>query len=167
MYDWYLVKAKFTKEFADGALKRVTESYLFRAANFTDAETRVHAEVGEGLKGEFLVKSITKQTYHDIFRYDDCDTWYRCTITHLDVDCDSGRENNIKVKCLVSADDVDMATDRINESFIAITNSFEILKVEKTGIVEIFELDDESLVETEIDGIKLVKMENLNIDESE
>ncbi len=51
MNSWYTIKVKFTKEFQDGTLKRVTEPYLINSMSFTDAEARIYKEVGEFVRG--------------------------------------------------------------------------------------------------------------------
>ena len=64
MNNWYTVKVKFTKEFQDGTLKRVTEPYLVSSLSFTEAEARIYQEVGEFVRGEFLVTSISKTDFN-------------------------------------------------------------------------------------------------------
>lgn len=39
---WFTVKVRYTKQFDDGSLKRVSEPYLLAAVSFTDAEARIN-----------------------------------------------------------------------------------------------------------------------------
>src|SRR6056300_953872 len=103
MNNWYTVKVKFTKEFQDGTLKRVTEPYLVSSLSFTEAEARIYQEVGEFVRGEFLVTSISKTDYADIFHYEDAEDWYKCKVTYVTEDADSGKEKKINNNFLVSA----------------------------------------------------------------
>ena len=89
------VKVKYTKQFTDGTLKRVTEPYLVNSISFTDAEARIHQEVGEFVRGEFMVTSISKTDFADIFHYDDAEVWYKCKVAYVSEDAESGKEKKI------------------------------------------------------------------------
>lgn len=141
MYDWYLVKCKYTKEYRDGTLKRVTEPYLINAASFTDAEARVYEEVADGIRGEFSVKAIKKENLQDIFQYDDSDTWFKCQVSHVIEDADSGKEKKASNYMLVSAENAKQAYDRIEENLKTMMASYEIRKVVLTNILEVYPLD--------------------------
>ena len=77
MNNWFTVKVKYTKQLDNGALKRVSEPYLLAAMTFTDAEARIYEELGQIIRGEFNVVGITRTEIHDIFAYDDVDTWFK------------------------------------------------------------------------------------------
>ena len=141
MYDWYTVKVKYTKEFRDGTLKRVTEPYLVNAASFTDAEARIYEEVGEGIRGEFNVTSISKTNFADIFQYDDSETWFKTKIVHTIEDADSGKEKKMSNNMLVAADTAKDAYERIEENLKTMMSSYEIQAISLTPLVEIYPLD--------------------------
>lgn len=143
MYNWYTVKVKYTKEFRDGTLKRVTEPYLVNAASFTDAEARIYEEVGEGIRGEFLVTSIAKTDFADIFAYDDSETWYKCKIVHTIEDADSGKEKKVNNNILIAANNAKEAYERAEESLKSMMTSYEIPNISLTPLIEIFPLDTE------------------------
>ena len=138
MNNWYTVKVKFTKEFQDGTLKRVTEPYLVSSLSFTEAEARIYQEVGEFVRGEFLVTSIAKTDFADIFHYDDAEDWYKCKVSYVTEDADSGKEKKVNNNFLVSAHSVKEAYDRIEESLKGLMVTYEIPMISLTPIVEIF-----------------------------
>ena len=138
MNSWHTVKVKYTKQLQDGTLKRVTEPYLVNSVSFTDAEARIHQEVGEFVRGEFLVTSIAKTDFADIFHYDDADTWYKCKVAYVSEDADSGKEKKINNNFLVSAHNVKEAYERIEESLKGLMVSYEISVIQLTPILEIF-----------------------------
>lgn len=138
MNNWYTVKVKFTKEFQDGTLKRVTEPYLVSSLSFTEAEARIYQEVGEFVRGEFLVTSISKTDFADIFHYDDAEDWYKCKVSYITEDADSGKEKKVNNNFLVSAHSVKEAYDRIEESLKGLMVTFEIPMISITPIVEIY-----------------------------
>lgn len=139
MNQYYQVKIRFTKEFQDGTLKRVSEPYLINAMSFTEAEARIHKEVGEFIRGEFLVSSIARVDYADIFHFDDAEVWYKCKISYTTEDADSGKEKKVNNNFLVTAHDPKEAADRVTESLKGLMVSFDTIKIERTPIVEIFE----------------------------
>lgn len=138
MTNWYTVKVKYTKEFQDGTLKRVTEPYLVSSISFTDAEARIYQEVGEFIRGEFLVTSISKTDFADIFQYDDAEVWYKAKVSYVSEDADSGKETKVNNNFLVSAHNVKEAYERIEESLKGLMVTYEIPTVSVTQIVEIF-----------------------------
>ena len=147
MQKWYTVKVKYTKQFTDGTLKRVTEPYLFSAVNFTDAETRVHKEVGEFVRGEFDVTSISVVDYADIFHYDDAEVWYKCKVSYVSEDMDSGKEKKVSNNFLVSAHNVKEAYDRIEESLKDLQADYETPTISETSIIEVFPAEENLDVE--------------------
>lgn len=135
---WHTVRVKYTKQFTDGTLKRVTEPYLVNSISFTDAEARIHQEVGEFVRGEFMVTSISKTDFADIFHYDDAEVWYKCKVAYVSEDLDSGKEKKINNNFLVSAHTIKEAYDRIEESLKGLMVSYEISVIQVTPILEIF-----------------------------
>ena len=143
MNSWYTIKVKFTKEFTDGTLKRVTEPYLVNSMSFTEAEARIYKEVGEYVRGEFLVTSIAKTDFADIFAYDDSDTWFKAKLTYSTEDADTGKEKKFNNNYLVSAHNIKEAYERLEESLKGLMVTFEIPSISKTQIMEIFPYDPE------------------------
>lgn len=143
MNSWYTVKVKFTKEFQDGTLKRVTEPYLINSLSFTEAEARIYEEVGEFIRGEFIVTSIAKTDFADIFQYDDSDKWYKCKVTYTTEDADSGKEKKVNNNFLVSAHNTKEAYERIEESLKGLMASYEIPAIGLTSIIDIFPFESD------------------------
>ncbi len=149
MNSWYTVKVKYTKQFEDGRLKRVTEPYLVDAVSFTDAEGRIYEEVGTSIQGEFLITGISKTDFADIFYYDDCDTWYKCKLTYVSLDADEGKEKKVSNNFLVTAKNVKEAFERIHESMQDMMVSFEIPSIMASPIVEVLPYNPDLDVELE------------------
>ena len=138
MNSWHTVKVKYTKQLQDGTLKRVTEPYLVNSISFTDAEARIHQEIGEFVRGEFLVTSIAKTDFADIFHYDDADIWYKAKVQYVSEDLDSGKEKKVSNNFLISAHNVKEAYERIEESLKGLQVDFDIPAIAITPILEIF-----------------------------
>ena len=147
MNTWFTVKVKYTKQLEDGGFKRVSEPYLLAAMTFTDAEARIYEELGNVIRGEFVVTGIARTELNDIFAYDDCDTWYKCKVTFVNYDADSEKGKKVSQNFLVSADSVKEAFERMTENMKGLMAEFSIPSIVLSPIVEIFpyaeELDKE------------------------
>jgi len=138
MINWHKVAVKYTKQFTDGTLKRVTENYLVNAINFTDAEARINKEVGEFVRGEFIVKAIKCEDYADIFCYDDAEVFFKAVVSYVSEDADSGKEKKIKNNFLVTAHNIKEAYEKMEDSLKGLMVSYEITKIEQSNILEVF-----------------------------
>lgn len=138
MNNWFTVKVKYTKQLDNGQFKRVSEPYLLSAMTFTDAEARIYEELGTIIRGEFDVVGISRTEVHDIFAYDDADTWYKCKVTYETADADSEKAKKVSQNFLVSAHSVKEAYDRIKESLSTLMVDFMIPSIIVSPIVEIF-----------------------------
>ncbi|MDX1447343.1 DUF4494 domain-containing protein [Lishizhenia sp.] len=164
MNSWYTVKVKYTKQMEDGTLKRVTEPYLLDAVSFTDAEARIYEELGEQIRGEFLVTGISKTDYADIFHYEDADYWYKCKVTYVSVDADSGKEKKVSNNFLVTAANVKEAFERIEESLESMLVSFEIPAIAVSPIIDIFPFNPD--LDKELDRREMTEEEKEEYNES-
>jgi hypothetical protein len=150
MRTWFLCKVKYAKENEQGLLKNVSEQYLVDAVSFTEAEARIYDMLGSVIRGDFQVTNISKSNIVDVFFYEDSDIWYKCKITYVVADADSGKEKKVTQYMLVSAHNVKDAYDRIFESLNNMLVSFVVPDINESPIVEIFpyEKDDEELKPT-------------------
>jgi len=135
MSTWYQVKVKFTKEFADGTLKRVTEPYMVMAESFTDAEAIIYKEVGEFIRGEFRITAAAPQNIIDVFQFDDSDTWWKAKVSYTTED-DNGKEKRVTNTFYVTANESKEADQRIIDELKGLMSVFEITALTKTKVVE-------------------------------
>lgn len=142
MRTWFTVKIKYTKQTEEGALKRVTEAYLFDAASFTEAEARSIEEVAMSIKGDVLVTNIAKTDFADVIHFGDCDTWYKVKVSFVSYDENSEKEKRQASNVLVNAPDLIEAIKRTHDNFKDSISSFEILAAAISPIVEIYAYDD-------------------------
>lgn len=143
MSNWFTVKVKYTKQLEDGTFKRVSEPYLVNAMTFTDAETRIYEELGNSIRGEFLVTAISRADYHDIFKYEDSDIWYKVKIRFEAGGEDGGKTKKVTQDFLISATSVKEANDRIKESLQGMLIDFGIPSISISPIVDIFPFESE------------------------
>jgi hypothetical protein len=167
MNSWFTVKVKYTKQLEDGRLKRVTEPYLLDAVSFTDAEARIYEELGSQITGEFIITNIAKTDYADIFYYEDADEWYKCKLTYINIDADSGKEKKVSNNFLVTASSVKEAYDRIKESLSEMTVTFEISSIMLSPIVEVMPYNPDLDVELERRPVEEIPATSDELDEED
>ena len=145
MNSWFTVKVKYTKQLENGTFKRVSEPYMLAAMTFTDAEARIYEELGSSIRGEFLVTGIARTDIHDIFQYDDSETWFKCKVSYDKVDDEADKKKTITQNFLVSADTVKEAYERVQESLGTLLIDFNITAIAASAIVEIFPYREEDV----------------------
>ena len=138
MNNWFTVKLKYTKQFEDGTLRRVTEPYLLAGMTFTDAEARIYEELGTSINGEFLVTGITRTDIHEIFPLDGSNVWYKCKISYESPDADGGKNKKINQFILVEASTVKEAYDNLSENMSNLMVDYKVISVAESPIVEVF-----------------------------
>lgn len=143
MNSWFTVKVKYTKQLENGAFKRVSEPYLLAAMTFTDAEARIYEELGSIIRGEFTVTNIARTDFHDIFHYEDSDTWYKCKITYEGQTEDSEKPRKVSQNFLISAHSVKEAYERMHESLSTMLVDFLIPSIIISPIVDIFPYNED------------------------
>ena len=138
MNSWFTVKVKYTNQLENGSFKRVSEPYLLAAMTFTDAEARIYEELGTTIRGEFQVTGIARTDLHDIFKYDDTETWFKCKVTYDRMDEEGEKAKTVSQIFLVSATTVKEAYDRTVESLATLMIDFNIASIISSPIVEVF-----------------------------
>jgi hypothetical protein len=145
MNSWFTVKVKYTKQLENGSFKRVSEPYLLAAMTFTDAEARIYEELGTTIRGEFQVTGIARTDLHDIFQYDDTETWFKCKVTYDRMDEEGEKAKTVSQNFLVSAANVKEAYERTVESLSTMMIDFNIASIVSSPIVEIFPYREEDV----------------------
>lgn len=143
MNSWFTVGVRYTKQLEDGSFKRVTEPYLLAAMTHGDAEARIYEEIGSFIRGEFAVTKVAKTDIHEIFHYEDAETWYKCKISYEAVAVENeGRASKVSQNILVSAHNVRDAYDRLKESLGGLMIDYTIPSIQISPIVDIFPFND-------------------------
>lgn len=147
MRTWFLCKVKYAKENEEGLLKNISEQYLVDAVSFTESEAILYDRLASQIRGDFQVTGISKSNIVDVFFYEDSDIWYKCKISYLVADADSGKEKKVTQYMIVTAEDVKNAYDRIQESLSNMLVSFRIPDIVESAIVEVFPFEKDEVAE--------------------
>lgn len=137
MNNWFTVKVKYTKQADDGTLKRITEQYLLSATTFTDAEKRIHEELGSIIRGGFEVVSITRTEVHDIFSDDSCDKWFKCKVKYESA-LEGEKSKMITQTIYVLADSSKGAWESVVENLKTMLVEFTVPSIVESPIVDVF-----------------------------
>lgn len=129
-----------------GKEKRVTDTYLFDALTYTEAEERIYKEMPQVISGEFVVASIRKTKYAEVLPSDDGDRWFKVKVSFLMCDESSGREKKVSQMILVLASDIKDAVDKTIEGMGGMTDDFEVNMVMETPIMDFFPFFDKDSV---------------------
>jgi hypothetical protein len=154
MINWFTVKLKYTKQLDNGTLKRVTEPYLIAAMTFTDAEARIYEEMGNAIRGEFMVSGISRTDIHDIFSVDGSNLWYKCKVTYESADDDGGKAKKITQYFLTEGTNVKDACENLNENLSELMVDYKVVSVAESPIIEIFPPNKVSDVPLDEEGKK-------------
>lgn len=139
MNTFYQVTAKFIRQNLNtGKDEKACENYLLIATIFGEAEEKIHKELSEVVKGEFIVTKISKSTISEVISSDG-ERYYKGKIGFVILDESTGKSKRITQQVLVMADSVDEADEKIAEAFKDTTLGVEIIGVQESNIMTVFE----------------------------
>ncbi|GAB4190729.1 MAG: hypothetical protein OHK0057_22800 [Thermoflexibacter sp.] len=157
MTTWFLCTIQYIKILENDKAKNVSEQYLVDAVSFTDAETRLYRSLSSAIK-DFIITRVSKTNYIDVFNYEDCETWYKCKISYLDVDEHSGKEKRVSKYMLIAAPNPREAYDRLQAQLSTWVIPFEITDINLSPILEVipYVSGEELLENTNLKPIKQI-----------
>jgi hypothetical protein len=148
MATWFECKVRYVKiDETTGKEKKVNEPYLVDAISFTEAESRIHAQLAEMIRGDFQVTNIRKAEYSDLFPFDNGDRWYKCKVSYVSVDETAGKEKKVTSQMLVMANDLKEAYDNLMTSLSGMTIDFDVTGINESPLIDVFPYFSESTAE--------------------
>ncbi len=141
MQTFFECKIRYEKlDQLSGEEKMTTETYLFDALTYTEAEERIHTQMREYISGDFQVVSIRKTQYAEIIPSDDGDRWFKAKATFLTIDEEAGKEKKVSQTVLVLACGIKDAFDKVVKAMNGTTDDFSITSIVETAIMDYFPL---------------------------
>ncbi|MCM1356455.1 MAG: DUF4494 domain-containing protein [Staphylococcus sp.] len=135
---WLECKVRFDKVMENGAVKRVTESYLVDALSFTEAEARITREMTPFISGDFTIPAIKKTSISEIFFTADADKWYMVKVNFITIDERSGVERKAASLILVQANDNEGARVRFDEGMKGTLADYDVASISETKIMDVY-----------------------------
>ena len=146
MHTWFECKVRYEKTLENGMNKKVTEPYLVDALSFTEAEARIIEEVSPYISGEFTIADIKRANYTELFfcEEDSADRWFKCKLTFISLDENSGAEKKTSSNVLVQAADLRDAVKKLDEGMKGSMMDYVISSMAETAIMDVYEYVAES-----------------------
>lgn len=143
---WFETKVRYEKLMEDGQNKKVIEAYTVDALSFSEAESTITKEMSNYISGEFEVKAIAPSAYREIFfsDVDADDKWFKTRLSFITIDDKTEKEKRSIVTYLVQAHSVNSAVKHIDEMMDNTMIDYEIVSVNETKIMDVFEHKYES-----------------------
>ena len=140
MHTWFECKVRYEKTLENGMNKKVTEPYLVDALSFTEAEARIIEEVSPYISGEFTIADIKRANYTELFfcEEDSADRWFKCKLTFISLDENSGAEKKTSSNVLVQAADLRDAVKKLDEGMKGSMMDYVISSMAETAIMDVF-----------------------------
>ena len=140
MHTWFECKVRYEKTLENGMNKKVTEPYLVDALSFTEAEARIIEEVSPYISGEFTIADIKRANYTELFfcEEDSADRWFKCKLTFISLDENSGAEKKTSSNMLVQAADLRDAVKKLDEGMKGSMMDYVISSMAETSIMDVF-----------------------------
>lgn len=157
----YECGVRFDKMMENGAVKKVTETYLIDAITFSEAEERIIREITPYLSGEFDVVSIKRTKYSEIV-YDKfniassadaevqkimgrnsqasnvADKWFKVKVNFVTIDEKTAAEKKTSVYYIVNAGSNKAAHETTVDFMQGTLADYEIASVVETNIMDVY-----------------------------
>ena len=136
--NWFEVKITYDKiGTEDGKQKRVTDTYLFDAMTFTEAEAKAIQHVQPYMSGEFTVAAIKRAKIYEIFDNNEGDIWFKAKVYFIVIDPEKGKEKKVASIMLVQASDLEQSRKLLEVAMKGTMSDYVIAKLEETPILEV------------------------------
>lgn len=120
-----------------GKEQKVTDTYLFDAVSFSEAEKRIHEEMEKMHTGWFIVHKVQKANYSDLFIDTEGDFW-KAKVSYGD-STENGKVKSVSNQVLVTANNIREAYETIEMSMSDMVVDLYINSIQESPIIEFFE----------------------------
>lgn len=108
---WFECKVRYEQTQEDGTEKMVTETYVYKAADFGEAYDKAIKNMLTFISGEFSITAMKIAQYKEIITQDDRmeEKYYRVKVIFITLDEKTNKEKKTACYYLVNADSVEKA----------------------------------------------------------
>lgn len=138
---WYECKIKYRKlDEVSGMLKIKTEPFLVDAVSYTEAERRITEEMSVYLREgeEIKITNIKVANYAEIHPFENSDRWFKCKVSLIAFDEESGKERKTNQYLLVQANDVKEAYENTVVAMKDTMAEYSIPAISESPIMDVF-----------------------------
>ena len=136
---WFECKVRYEQTQEDGTDKTVTETYVYKAADFGDAYDKATKDMSTFISGEFGITGMKIAQYGDVFIQDERteEKFYRVKVNFIVRDEKTNKEKKIAQYYLVNADSVEKARKYTDTALSQTMADFIIVSVQETMIIDV------------------------------
>lgn len=139
MNKWYLCKVSYERQADSMGMKKVTESYLVDALNFTEAEERVIKEVTPFVSvGELEVVNIRPMRLAELLLDEESDKYYRAKVDLTTIDS-AGQERKVGTAMVVQADSLLEGTTSLLAHLDSGVSAYELVSIGELDILDVYQ----------------------------
>ena len=136
---WFEVKVRYEQTQEDGTEKMVTETYVYKAADFGDAYDKATKDMSTFISGEFGITGMKIAQYGDVFIQDERteEKFYRVKVNFIVLDEKTNKEKKIAQYYLVNADSVEKARKYTDTALSDTMMDYVIEAVQEAKIIDV------------------------------
>ena len=136
---WFEVKVRYEQTQEDGLEKMVTETYVYKAADFGEAYDKATKDMSTFISGEFGITGMKIAQYGEVFIQDERteEKFYRVKVNFIVLDEKTNKEKKIAQYYLVNADSVEKARKYTDTALSQTMADFIIVSVQETMIIDV------------------------------
>ena len=136
---WFECKVRYEQTQEDGTEKMVTETYVYKAADFGDAYDKAIKNMSTFISGEFSITAMKIAQYGEVVMQDGRteEKYYRVKVIFITLDEKTNKEKKTACHYLVNADSVEKARKYTDTALSDTMMDFVIEAVQEVKISDI------------------------------
>ena len=136
---WFEVKVRYEQTQEDGMNKMVTETYVYKAADFGEAYDKATKDMSTSISGEFEITAMKIAQYKEIITQDERteEKYYRVKVNLIILDEKTQKEKKTACYYLVNADSVEKARKYTDTAFSDTLMDYVIEAVQEAKIIDV------------------------------
>ena len=136
---WFEVKVRYEQTQEDGTEKMVTETYVYKAADFGEAFDNAIKNMSTFISGEFGITAMKIAQYGEVVMQDDKteEKFYRVKVNLIILDEKTQKEKKVAQYYLVNADSVEKARKYTDTALSDTMIDYVIEAVQEAKIIDV------------------------------
>ena len=136
---WFECKVHYEQTQEDGMNKMVTETYIYKAADFGEAYDKATKDMSTSISGEFEITAMKIARYKEIITQDERteERYYRVKVNLIILDEKTQKEKKTAYYYLVNADSVEKARKYTDTAFSDTLIDYVIEAVQEAKIIDV------------------------------
>ena len=136
---WFECKVRYEQTQEDGLEKMVTETYVYKAADFGEAYDKAIKNMSTFISGEFGITAMKIAQYGEVVMQDDRteEKYYRVKVNFIVLDEKTNKGKKTAYYYLVNADSVEKARKYTDTALSQTMADFIIVSVQETMIIDV------------------------------